>query len=200
MCVCACACVCGYVYNVYVSICMSSCVYRYMYVWGCTRMCLCARVGMLECIYVTCICSVVCCSDSDSFVQYKLSNGRFRVVPIMDPIPWQFEDLSMRWSADLYQFMHWRPDNDSISKPRHFMLVFALVLFSLFYHCQYYLYVICIISCDCLRYFTSLVTCITSWDISECSLYLYSWFERLFTSFYVVVGHPYWYKNVCGIQ
>jgi len=93
--VCACACVgiyimctCQFVYH-------HVCLYRYMYVWGCTRMCLCARVGMLECIYVTCMYSVVCCSDSDSFVKYELSNGRFRVVPIADPIPWRFEDRPM---------------------------------------------------------------------------------------------------------
>jgi len=37
----------------------------------------------------------------------------------------RFEDRSMRWSVDQYQFVQWRPDSDSVPKPRHFMWVFV---------------------------------------------------------------------------
>jgi len=35
-----------------------------------------------------------------------------------------------RWSRDSYRFVQWRSDDDSNSKPRHFMWVSALVSFS----------------------------------------------------------------------
>ena len=43
-----------------------------------------------------------------------------------------------------------------------------------------------IISCDCLIFFFSMITCAISYDVSECSLYLYSWYERLSLSFHVL--------------
>ena len=45
----------------------------------------------------------------------------------------------------------------------------------------------CIISCECLAYFISIVVRIISCDISECSFYLYSLFESLFVSFHVLL-------------
>ena len=51
-----------------------------------------------------------------------------------------------------------------------------------------YLCFIRIISFARLIYFTSMISCIISCDVCECSLYLYSWFKRLSKSFYVMVG------------
>ena len=48
-----------------------------------------------------------------------------------------------------------------------------------------------IISCDRLIYFTIMITRIISWDISECSLWLYSLSECLSISFHVIVGCHY---------
>jgi len=42
-----------------------------------------------------------------------------------------------------------------------------------------------IISCDHLIYYTNMFTCITSWDISEHSPYLFCWSEYLLASFHV---------------
>jgi len=50
-----------------------------------------------------------------------------------------------------------------------------------------YLYFTCIISCDHLVYFTSMIMCITSWGISERSPYLCSWSECLSASFHMLV-------------
>ena len=57
----------------------------------------------------------------------------------------------------------------------------------------------CIISCDPLIYFTIMITCIASRDISECSLLLYSLSESLWTSFHVMVGCYYWFRTSWGI-
>ena len=57
---------------------------------------------------------------------------------------------------------------------RWYLWVFALVL--LLY---LLLSVTCIISCDHLTYFTSVITCIPLWDIGECSSYLVSSYECL---------------------
>jgi len=62
----------------------------------------------------------------------------------------------------------------------------CLLLFHfLIYRCQYFLYVTCIISRDRLIYFTNMITCIILCDVSEYSLYFYSWSEHLFVSFHV---------------
>jgi len=62
--------------------------------------------------------------------------------------------------------------------------VFALVI-SLFTVVNRRLYVNRIISCEQLKCFTNMITCITSWDTSERSPYLFSWCERLSALFYV---------------
>ena len=49
-----------------------------------------------------------------------------------------------------------------------------------------------IISCGYLLYFTSLITCITSWDIYDCSLYLRSRYELVSMSFHVLVVWHCW--------
>ena len=55
-------------------------------------------------------------------------------------------------------------------------------------------YVTCIISCGYLIYFTSLITYFTSWVISECPSYIFSWFEYLLASFHVLVVRCYWLR------
>ena len=124
----------------------------------------------------------------DSFVRSELGNGRFEFIPVIDPIHWRFEDRSMRWSSDPYRFVQWRPDGDSVRKPRHFMWVFALVPLSLFTVLSSVLYVTCIITCDRLFYFISLITCTSSWNINDCTSYLFGCFEILL-SFHVGSCH-----------
>ena len=76
------------------------------------------------------VCMVAFYSDPDPFGEIRICYGRFGVVLVMDPIQWRFEDRPMIWSRDSYQFVRWRPDNDSIPKSRHFMWMFVLMLFS----------------------------------------------------------------------
>ena len=167
-----------------------------MYVY--TRMCVCmwvypcmyARVACLYgymCIMGVCwfpflfVCLVACYSISDSFVRSESVTGD------SDPI----------WIRN-----HYGPDTQAIREPIHGMIRrsvpvhvvktrqrfsfetmsfhvsdYSCIIFFI-YHYQYYIHVTCIISCDCLRYFTSMITCITSWGISERSPYLCSWYER----------------------
>jgi len=65
--------------------------------------------------------------------------------------------------------------------------VFARLI-SLFIIVSRRLYVSRIISCERLTCFTSIITRITSWDTSERSPYLFSWYGRLSALFYVIVG------------
>ena len=64
--------------------------------------------------------------------------------------------------------------------------VFGLISFSLLTVLSSVLYVSCIITCDRLLYFISLITCITPCDIGDRTSYLFSWIERLL-SFHVLV-------------
>ena len=58
----------------------------------------------------------------------------------------------------------------------------------------------CIISCEWLIYFTSIITRITSWSISERSLYLFRWYEHLSVSFHVLVVRCYWLRPSINIS
>ena len=146
------------------------CVYLYTYI--CLGVCLNTCMCTVGCSYDF-KCVVMCDSDPDPFRRFELSNGRprtwFRFVPIMYPIHRQFEDRPMGWSGDLYQFVQWRPDGDSVPKLRHFMWVFVLVYF-IIYRYRFALTCYSYHLCDFLLYFTSLITCTTSWDIHDCSL------------------------------
>ena len=184
----------------YIRICS---VYEYVYVYICMLDCAhVCRVHVL-CVLYMCTyvneCLVVCCSVLDSFVRSKLSNRRFKFMPVLDPIDWQFEDRSMRWSRDMYWFVQWRPDDDLDPKSRHFMWVFVLMLFSYLPLLLDIGIFILIISCDFILYFTSLTCCITSWDIIDCSPYLCSWYELVSVSFHVLVDDRCWLRPSLGI-
>ena len=105
------------------------CVYLYTYICGCTRMFMRVYCGVYTCMRV-CLCEfmclVACCSVSYSFGE---TWTRFKVVPDVDQIHRRFEDRFMGWPVDQYRFVQWRSDNDSVSKPRYFMWVFAFALF-----------------------------------------------------------------------
>ena len=139
------------------------------------------------------MCSVACYNISDLFGKIRTRYWRFGLVPVMDPIHRRFEDRSMRWSIDQYRFMQWRPDDDSFPISRHFMWVFILVYFFIYccryaFTCYSYHFMwLCVI-------FTSLVTCITSWDISYCSPYLFSCYELVSISFHVLVVCRCWLR------
>jgi len=59
-------------------------------------------------------------------------------------------------------------------------------------HCQYYLYVACIISFDRLIRLTSMITRTISYDISDRAPFVFSWSEYLPASFHVLVVHCCW--------
>ena len=107
-----------------------------MYVYVGVHVC----VGMLRCVSSMHLylftCSIACYSISDLFgeirTQLQETWTRSGFVLVMDPIDWRFGNRSMGWSSDSYQFVRWRPDGDLVPKLRHFMWVFALVLFFLF--------------------------------------------------------------------
>jgi len=86
--------------------------------------CMCTYMFVYHRVY-----SVACCSDSDLLVRYELGNRSFGFMFVVHSIHWRFEDRSMGWSEDPYRLMQWRPDVDSVPKPRHFMWVFALISF-----------------------------------------------------------------------
>ena len=111
---------------------------------------------------------------------------RSEFVLVVDPIHRRFEDQFMGWSVDQYWFVQWRSDGDSVLKLCHFMWVFVMCI-SLFTVVGMRLHVTLIISCDFLLYFISLITCITSWDIYNCSLYLHRWYEFVSAFFHVLV-------------
>ena len=103
---CVCVCVCVWVY-----VCV--CVYVCTYAWACERVCRCACVlCMYGCIPMyLCVCVSMSVwlrvtANTDSFMQSELKNKRFRIVFVVDPIHWQFEDRPMRWSGDPFRFMH----------------------------------------------------------------------------------------------
>ena len=86
------------------------------------------------------------------------------------------------------------------SKIASFHVSVCFCLISLFTIVNRYLCFTCIIYYDHLIYFISMITHIISCDISECSLYLYSWFECLSTSFDVIVGCHYWFRTSLGLS
>ena len=69
----------------------------------------------------------------------------------------------------------------------NFVVSVCFCLNSLFTIVYMYLCFTFIISCDYLMYFISLITCITSWDINDCSPYLCSWYEHLSASFHLLI-------------
>jgi len=131
--VCACVGMCIYIYNMYV------CVYSYicMYVGIPVYVCTCGvRVWIHVWVYYVCVDSpsslylVASYNDTDPFGEIRTRYRRLEFVLVVNPIQWQFEDQSMRWSRDSYRFMQLRPDGDSISKLCHFMWVFVSMSFS----------------------------------------------------------------------
>ena len=105
-------------------ICVGICVSMwYVYVYGYIPVCVYICILVISCVWMRVI------AISDSFGEIRTCYMRFRLVAVMDPIYWRFEDRSMRWPGDPYRFVQWRPDEDSVPKPHHFMWVFAFVLF-----------------------------------------------------------------------
>ena len=119
---------CEYCVNMYV--CVYVCIFIYMGVYTllyvCVHVYLCARVGMWMCVWFhvfgcvtafqTRSCdpnsvmgdSNLCCYGPDTLAIRRTTHGM---------------------SGDSYQFVQWRPDGDLDPKLRHFMWVFAFVLF-----------------------------------------------------------------------
>ena len=74
----------------------------------------------------------------------------------------------------------------------HVSVCFCLI--SLFIVVNMYLFY----QCDYLMYFTSVITCITSWGISDCLPYLYTWYELISVSFHVLVVYHCWLRPSIG--
>ena len=99
--------ICMYVYKrIYVYVCMIISVYICIYVCidvyvcVCLYMCVCGytRVCMYVWVYVrvsSCVWLCVTAFQTRSDDPNSVGNGRFGFVPILDPIPWRFEDRSM---------------------------------------------------------------------------------------------------------
>ena len=138
-----------YVYKliyVYESVCIY--IYVHMRAWNCVRMCIlvytyvyvCTWVytyvsvysGVcLACIYVYMYVLVACYSVLNPFGELRTSyrtSDPIQVRVVVDPIQWGFEDRSIGWSVDQYQFVQWRPDGDSVPKLRHFNVSVSLSL------------------------------------------------------------------------
>ena len=117
---------------------MYICVYAYRCMHVGIRICVRMHVWVLSmylCLYV---CVWLCATVFRIRLVRSgpLQETRFGFVLVVDPIHRRFEDRSMGWSVDQYQFVQWRLDSDSVSKLRHFMWVFVLVHF-LIYRCRY---------------------------------------------------------------
>jgi len=132
--------------------CMYVCVYLYMYICGCAR--------VQECIYV-----YVCVRLRVAVIGTRLIRSR----PITGDLDWC--SLWTRYTGDLKTDLLDDPEICTVnvvktrrrfeSKIVSFHVSVCSYIYFFIYHCQY-IYVICIISFDCLRYFTIMTTCITS--------------------------------------
>jgi len=187
-----CMCVCESLYYVccwrkYVHICVIPCIYV-----------LCVYVGIYVYVYkyvYICVCTSKCvfgCMSQRYGPTHEIWT-RSGFVFAVEPIHWRFEDRPMGWFGDSYRFVQWRPDDDSDPKPRHFMWVFAFVLFSylpssVVFIC--YLYHFMWPSDSFLSVITHTISCV----ISECSFYLYNWYEHLLASFQVLVIRRCWLR------
>jgi len=117
------------VYNVYVCVNSYICMYVGVHVWVCT-----CDLHVWVC-YVCMLISlslymIAWYSDTDPFGESRTRCRRFKIVFVMDPIHWRFENWPTGRFEEPYRFVQWRPDGNSDLKPRYFMWVFALVLFS----------------------------------------------------------------------
>ena len=141
--------------------CVSACVYVYMCIYV---VCVSVRahVCVSSCVRLYVAAIQTCSCDLNSTMRW------FRFVPIMDPIQWRFKDRPIRWSGDPYRFVQWRPDDDSNSKPRHFMWVFVYwsILISTFY---------LIVSCECIYDFC-IILFIPTIIVIPCTLILFYWY------------------------
>ena len=129
----------------------------YECVIGCTRVFVYQRVGL-----------VACCSDLDSIVR-------------SEPVTGDSDSCSQktRYTGDS-KTDSWDDSKIHTSSCSEYQtairfscecLFLSIFLFTIV---SRHLYITCIISCNRLIYFTILITCITSCDISECLRYLFS--------------------------
>jgi len=85
-------------------------------------------IGTGICVCESCV-QLRVAAIMNSFVRSELSNGRFSLVLVMDPTRRRFEDRHMSRLRDTYRFVQCRPYGDSDPKSRHFMSVFARIIF-----------------------------------------------------------------------
>ena len=106
--------------------CIYVCILVYVYVWVYTYVyaCMLWSVYMYESMFVW-VHVFGCVLQRFRFVRWD--PDPIRINACVDPIHTRFEDRSMRWSVDQYRFVQWRPHDDSVPKPRHFMWVFVIV-------------------------------------------------------------------------
>jgi len=175
--------VCLYMSIVFVCVCVCVCVC--VSVWMSTYMYVCLGVYMSTCIYVVCVCIRVyvcvsscvglcvaafqtCSCDLNSITGVSnLCHYRPDILVIRRPT----NEMIWRFIPIRVVRTRWRIKSKTASF--HVSVcsyVFPYLLLPVGVHVA-----IRIISCDHLLYFTSMITCITSWDVSECTLYLYSY-------------------------
>jgi len=114
---------------------MYTCVYLYIYIWVCIHYFMC--VYTFICVHVW-VCECMCMI---SFVWLHITAFQTHscdpnsVTGDSNLCRYGPNTLAIRrtthgMSGDSYQFVQWRPDGDLDPKLRHFMWVFAFVLFS----------------------------------------------------------------------
>jgi len=152
----------------------------------------------------TCVSILSACVDSPSSLCVRLRVAAFRIRLV------RFGTIAGD-SDPIRICAHYRPNIQAIRRSIHGMICRSVLVravktrrwfgfetasfhvrvcfcvISLFTIIGMRLHVSLLISCDFLLYFTSLITCIASWDICDCSPYLCSWYELVSTSFHVLV-------------
>ena len=121
----------------------------------------------------------------DLFVRSKLGNGRFVLVLVMN---WYTSDSKTNpWDDPEIYTGSCSEDQTVIQIQNCVISCDCLLLYHfLISHCQYYLYVTCIVSFGRLIYFISMITRTISYDISDRTPYVFSWYEHLLMSFHVL--------------
>ena len=124
----------------------------------------------IVCIYVYMCVSVACYSDTDTLARSE---------PDPDTCSlwtrYNSDSKTNSWDDSVIRSGSCSEDQTVIRIQNYIISCEYLLLYHfLIYHCQHYLYVTCIILCDRWIYFTSMITWIISYNVSECLLYLYS--------------------------
>jgi len=184
---------CAWIIMRYDFVCVVHLEVNKLYMYGCMYLYTC--ICMWGHVYNVCVCVwISTCVFGCMSQRYKLVVRSKSVTGDTDPIRIRVHyGLNTMAIRKLTHGMTWRFVPVCTVKTRRrfgskivsFHVSVCSCIISLFTLVSRYLYVTCIISCDYLMYFTSMINCISSWDIIKYSLWLCSWSEYLTVSFHV---------------